>query len=44
MQLFEFPSLEYLLDEVHPKFQYAKVYETAKDEPLVVLHTSGSTG
>ena len=44
VQLLEFPSLEFFLDETHPKYPYVKAYETAKDEPLVVLHTSGSTG
>ena len=44
VQLIEFPSLEFFLDETHPSYPYAKTYETAKQEPLVVLHTSGSTG
>ncbi|CAN8100799.1 unnamed protein product [Discula destructiva] len=30
--------------EVHPQFLFKTTFETAKFEPLVVLHTSGSTG
>lgn len=42
------PSLEELLsgDEngAPPDYPYEKLYEEAKDEPIFILHTSGSTG
>jgi thioester reductase-like protein/aryl carrier-like protein len=38
------PSVEELLDKQYAHFPYDKVYDNAKDEPFVVMHTSGSTG
>ncbi|KAL3459645.1 putative NRPS-like enzyme [Aspergillus heterothallicus] len=39
------PALEELLDgEAVPPYPYDKQFDEAKDEPLFVLHTSGSTG
>lgn len=44
LQHLTLPGLEDLLDVEHPHFVYGKTYQQAKDEPLVVVHTSGSTG
>lgn len=44
LKLLAIPSLEDLLTKEYPHFPYTKTYEQAKDEPLVVLHTSGTTG
>ena len=46
MKRFEIPSLEELLEpENKPEsFPFNKTYEEAKNDPLCVLHTSGSTG
>jgi acyl-coenzyme A synthetase/AMP-(fatty) acid ligase len=38
------PNIEYFLDQEHPHYAYDKTFESAKTEPLVVVHTSGSTG
>ena len=38
------PSLEALLHKEHPAFPYHKTYEESHDDPIYVLHTSGSTG
>lgn len=42
------PSLEELLNgkenDAPPDYPYEKSYEEAKDEPIFILHTSGSTG
>lgn len=40
----EIPSVETLINEVYPKFPYKKTFAKARTEPLVVLHTSGTTG
>lgn len=42
--MLEPPSIEELLDKQHAHYPYDKVYENAKDQPFVVMHTSGSTG
>lgn len=38
------PTLEKLILSKHPHYPYGKTWETAADEPMVVIHTSGSTG
>ena len=39
------PELDELLNEASvPEYPYNKTFEEARQEPLVVLHTSGSTG
>lgn len=45
-QVLQVPELGTFLDEtnIHQPFPYSKTYEEAHDEPVVVLHTSGTTG
>ncbi|KAI4287402.1 MAG: hypothetical protein L6R35_003344 [Caloplaca aegaea] len=38
------PSLEELLDNSYPPYQYLKTFVEARNEPLLVVHTSGTTG
>ncbi|TGO50943.1 hypothetical protein BOTNAR_0374g00130 [Botryotinia narcissicola] len=38
------PSIEELLNTTYEYFPYGKTFEEAKAEPLVALHTSGTTG
>ncbi|PVI00997.1 acetyl-CoA synthetase-like protein [Periconia macrospinosa] len=44
MRHFQVPSVAHLLDKSYPPYPFSKTYETAKWEPLWVIHTSGSTG
>lgn len=44
LRAIEIPSVENLLSERFPHFQYNKTFHQARMEPLVVLHTSGTTG
>lgn len=44
MRLYQIPTLGELLDEDHAHYPFTKTFEQARDEPLVVLHTSGTTG
>ncbi len=44
LQLLDSPSVQDLLNNYHPHYSFPKNFATAKDEPLVVLHTSGTTG
>ncbi|KAF2800542.1 acetyl-CoA synthetase-like protein [Melanomma pulvis-pyrius CBS 109.77] len=44
MPAFQVPSLEVLLKEEFPHYSYHKTFEEAKNDPLVILHTSGTTG
>jgi hypothetical protein len=44
MRVLTVPPLDDLLDVEHRHFPYEKDYEASKFEPLVVVHTSGSTG
>ncbi|KAI9155729.1 Non-canonical non-ribosomal peptide synthetase FUB8 [Paramyrothecium foliicola] len=41
---FAIPSLEMLLDQVHPEHEYSSTFEEVRNKPLLILHTSGSTG
>lgn len=43
LNLIECPSLSELLDRPNDDFKYDKTFSTACNEPLVVLHTSGTT-
>ena len=36
--------MEDLLHQDHPHYHFDKTFEQARSEPLVVLHTSGTTG
>ncbi|KAJ4363131.1 hypothetical protein N0V83_010251 [Neocucurbitaria cava] len=44
MKSFQIPSLEGLLSAQPDPYQYTKAFETSKHEPLIALHTSGTTG
>lgn len=44
MQVYQIPELKELLDQDHPHYPYEKSFEEARNEPLVALHTSGTTG
>ncbi|KAI9842652.1 MAG: putative NRPS-like protein biosynthetic cluster [Sclerophora amabilis] len=43
LQVLEVPSVEDLLSKTYPHYPFEKTFEKARDEPLVVLHTSGTT-
>jgi hypothetical protein len=38
------PSLQEMLDSDPPRYSYSKTFEDARNDPIVVLHSSGSTG
>lgn len=40
----EIPSVADLLNQVYPEYAYKKSFDEARKDPLVVLHTSGTTG
>ncbi|KAF7872907.1 uncharacterized protein EAF02_008978 [Botrytis sinoallii] len=40
----ECPDVDELLDNIYPHYPFNKTFEQARKEPLVVLHTSGTTG
>jgi len=44
MRVLEIPNVEELITKHYPYFPFNKTYEKAQNEPLVVFHTSGSTG
>lgn len=44
LRSFEIPSIDELFDKSYPHFPYNKTYEEHKLEPLVAVHSSGSTG
>ncbi|KAK5054558.1 hypothetical protein LTR84_001449 [Exophiala bonariae] len=44
IEAFEIPTVAELLETVHPHYTYEKSFEQARADPLVVLHTSGTTG
>ncbi|KAF7923628.1 hypothetical protein BELL_0440g00040 [Botrytis elliptica] len=44
LRVLTIPSIEELLDTAYEYFPYGKIFEEAKGEPLVALHTSGTTG
>ena len=43
LKIVNVPEIEELLVKDHPHFAFEKTFENARQEPLVVLHTSGST-
>lgn len=44
LQVLTTPSFEELLKTTYEHFPYNKTFQEAKGEPLVALHTSGTTG
>lgn len=42
--VFHVPSVDELFEQDHVHYEYDKKYSENKAEPLVILHTSGSTG
>ncbi|KAH8661697.1 hypothetical protein BGZ60DRAFT_566347 [Tricladium varicosporioides] len=44
LNVLKVPSIHELLDDRARPYPYAKTWEEAKGEPLLALHTSGSTG
>ena len=40
----EVPTIEHILGDNSARYPYEKTFEQAHNEPLVVLHTSGTTG
>jgi acyl-coenzyme A synthetase/AMP-(fatty) acid ligase len=44
MRTLDFPSIEHFLDSEPAPYQFTKTFEANKHEPLVCLHTSGTTG
>ncbi|PYI31348.1 NRPS-like enzyme [Aspergillus indologenus CBS 114.80] len=44
LQVLDIPSVEELVGTEYPSFELAKTYPEAAHEPLVIIHTSGSTG
>ncbi len=44
LRIIHVPGLAELLAGNYPHYSYVMIYEEAKHEPLVALHTSGSTG
>lgn len=44
LRVLEIPTLEELLNTSYPHYPYEKSFDEAQKEPLVVLHTSGTTG
>ncbi|MCJ1251009.1 hypothetical protein MMC30_008240 [Trapelia coarctata] len=44
LRVLEVPSLQDLLTTAYPHYPYNKTFLEARNEPLVVLHTSGTTG
>lgn len=44
MRTFDFPSVEHFLAADPPPYPFTKTFGASKHEPLVCLHTSGTTG
>jgi len=44
LKVYEIPDLEDLLYQEYAPFYFEKTFDHARSEPLVVLHTSGTTG
>jgi acyl-coenzyme A synthetase/AMP-(fatty) acid ligase len=38
------PSLKEMLDSDPPRYPYSKSFDEARNDPIVILHSSGSTG
>lgn len=43
LRVLQVPTTEDLFDRSYPHFSFDKSFEDARHEPLVVLHTSGTT-
>lgn len=43
LQVLRSPGVEELLDRPYPHYPFRKTFEEARSEPLVVVHTSGTT-
>ncbi|KAF5867602.1 putative nrps-like enzyme protein [Botrytis fragariae] len=43
IQILELPNILNLIGKPHENFPFKKTFEAAKDEPFMVLHTSGTT-
>ncbi|KAI9644957.1 hypothetical protein NHQ30_006992 [Ciborinia camelliae] len=43
IRVLELPNILELIEKSHPHFPFEKTFEGAKNEPFVVLHTSGTT-
>jgi len=44
MDLYQIPNLDDLLGKQYSHYPYTKTFEQARSDPLVVVHTSGTTG
>jgi long-subunit acyl-CoA synthetase (AMP-forming) len=44
ISVLDIPSVDELVSTIYPRYPYNRTFEDAKNEPLVVLHTSGTTG
>ena len=44
MRVLIISSLEELMTADHPHYPYEKTFEEARNDPFIVLHTSGTTG
>lgn len=44
MPQYQIPEINELLDNEHPGMVYERIFEDALNQPLIALHTSGSTG
>ncbi|KAH8803696.1 hypothetical protein F5884DRAFT_904184 [Xylogone sp. PMI_703] len=44
VRILEIPTVEELLTNKYPNYPYNKTFEEARRDPLIVLHTSGTTG
>ncbi len=44
MRVYQIPELKDLLDQDYTHYPYEKTFDEARSEPLVALHTSGTTG
>ena len=44
MRVIRLPKVETLLNDRALRYPYRKTFEEAFDDPLVTIHTSGSTG
>lgn len=44
-QILTVPSFEYFVNDIPvDQYPYSKTWEAIKDDPILILHTSGSTG
>ncbi|PQE15461.1 NRPS-like enzyme protein [Rutstroemia sp. NJR-2017a BVV2] len=43
IQVLELPNISEIAEKSHPHFPFEKTFETARNDPIIVLHTSGTT-